>query len=130
MAVVEVDEGRLHVRFSWREAVLGLVHDLDLPLSEVESVGVPRDAWAEVRGLRIGLALPGVWLLGTWLRRGHRQLVALRRDQKAVRIRVRHGRYDDLLIGVPHPLLVVEQLRRGGVRVDGHLPAEPLIPPD
>ena len=38
-------------------------------------VGTWRD---DLRGLRIGLGLPGVWLLGRWVSRGHRQLVALR----------------------------------------------------
>ena len=98
--------------------MFALVHDLDEPLSEVRSVQRLRDPWQAVHGWRTGLGLRGVWQLGTWSRHGHRQLVALRRDQEALRITMRSGHYDELLVSTPHPALVEERLHRRGVRVE------------
>jgi hypothetical protein len=116
MIDVDVDADRLHIHFTSAEALVGLVHDLDLPLAEVQSVQHLRDPWQAPRGRRIGLGLRGVWLLGTWWRGGHRQLVALRRDQQALRIRMRTGFYEELLVSTPHPDLVADMLGRRGVK--------------
>ena len=118
MIDVDLDEDRLRITFTTTETLLGLVHDIDEPLSEVRSVQLLRDPWLAVHGWRTGLGLRGVWLLGTWWRRGHRQLVALRRDQEALRITMRSGHYEELLVSTPHPDVVAERLRRRGVRVD------------
>jgi hypothetical protein len=115
MIDVDLDEDRLRIRFTTTETLLALVHDLDEPLSEVRSVQRLRDPWLAVHGWRTGLGLRGVWLLGTWSRRGHRQLVALRRDQEALRITMRSGHYEELLVSTPHPGLVEERLHRRGV---------------
>jgi len=120
MVMIDVDlaEDRLRLHFTAAETVVGLVHDLDEPLSAVSSATMLRDPWHEVHGWRIGLGLPGVWLLGTWWRPGSRQLVAMRRDQPALRIRLRESHYDELLVSTPHPDVVLSRLRRRGVRDD------------
>jgi hypothetical protein len=118
MIDVDLEEDRLRIKFMTTETVLALVHDLDEPLSEVRSVQRLRDPWLAVHGWRTGLGLRGVWLLGTWWRRGHRQLVALRRDQAALRIRMRSGHYEELLVSTPHPAVVEERLHRRGVTVE------------
>lgn len=115
---VDLHEDRLRVHFTATETALGMVHDLDEPLSEVASVQRLRDPWLAVHGWRTGLGLRGVWLLGTWWRHGHRQLVALRRDQEALRIRMRSGHYDELLLSTPHAQVVEERLQRRGVITD------------
>ena len=115
MVDVDLDGDRLRIRFTTTETLIALVHDLDEPLSEVRSVQRLRDPWLAVHGRRTGLGLRGVWMLGTWSRRGHRQLVALRRDQEALRIRMRTGHYEELLVSTPHPGLVEERLHRRGV---------------
>ena len=117
MVMIDVDltADRLRLHFSASEIVAGLVHDLDEPLSAVSSVALLRDPWHEVHGWRIGLGLPGVWMLGTWWRPGGRQLVALRRDQAALRIRLRGAHYDELLISTPHPGVVLSRLHESGV---------------
>jgi hypothetical protein len=94
-----------------------MVHDLDEPLTEVRSVQRLRDLWRSVHGWRTGLGLRGSWLLGTWWRPGHRQLVALRRDQVTLRIRMRTSHYEELLLSTPHADLVEAALRRRGVRI-------------
>ena len=118
MVMIDVDlaEHRLRVHFTATETVVGLVHDLDEPLARVSSVAWLRDPWHEVHGWRTGLGLRGVWLLGTWWRRGGTQLVAVRRDQPALRIRLRDCHYDEVLVSTPHPDVVVSRLHEGGVR--------------
>jgi len=109
MAWLEIVDHRLLVRFSRTERVLGLVHDLDLPLSAVTAVR-PLRSWAEVAGLRVGLGLWGVWLVGTWRSRGRRQLVALRRDRPALHIWLHGVKYDELLVSTPEAELLRECL--------------------
>ena len=67
MATITVDGLTVRVTFPTREKLLGLVRDYEVPVSSVvgaREVGRWRD---DLRGLRVGLGLPGVWLLGTWL---------------------------------------------------------------
>jgi len=120
MVMIDVDlaQDRLRLHFTATETVVGLVHDLDQPLSTVSSAALLRDPWHEVHGWRIGLGLPGVWLLGTWWRPHGRQLVALRRDQPALRIRLRCSHYDELLVSTPHPQVVLARLGERGIRND------------
>lgn len=101
MAWVEIEGHRLHVRFSRAEHLVGLVRDLDVPLSSVESMALV-DSWREVHGWRrAGLDVPAVRKLGTWYSRGRRQLVSLRRGVPAVKVRLSGERYDEVLVSVP-----------------------------
>jgi hypothetical protein len=111
MATLTIDRDRLRVTFPLKEKLLGIVGDLDVPLSSVVSADQVR-SWREVRGLRVGLGLPGRWLLGTWRWRGHKQLVALRRKVPAVRIALRDEKYDELLVETPDPAAILAQLPR------------------
>jgi hypothetical protein len=112
MATIAVDRDTLRVTFPRKEKLLGLVRDQEFPLSSVTGarlVGRWRD---DLRGLRVGLGLPGVWLLGTWVGRGHRQLVALRRNRPAVYVSLRGEKYDELLIETDDPMGIISRLPR------------------
>lgn len=89
------------MRFSRPEKALGLVRDLDVPLASVTETAVVPDGRSLVRGWRVGTWVPGLLLLGVWRRHGRRQLVALRRGQQALHVRLTGERYDELLIGDP-----------------------------
>jgi hypothetical protein len=107
-----LDRDQLRVSFPIKEKVLGLVRDLDVPLSSVVGAREVRNWSDDLRGWRVGLGLPGVWLLGRWISRGHRQLVALRRGRPAVYVRLRDQKYDELLIETPEPEVVLARLPR------------------
>lgn len=111
MAWLEIVDHQLHVRFSRVERLLGLVRDVRVPLSSVTAVS-RLGSWSEARGLRVGLGLPGICLLGTWRWRGRRQLVALRRGRPALRIWLHGEKYDELLVSTPEAELLRECLAR------------------
>jgi hypothetical protein len=93
-------DDELQVRFSRSEKALGLLRDVDVPLSAVRDVEVVPDGLAATTGLRApGYAWPGSRKLGTWRRRGHKSLVDVRRDQPALRVLLDGQRYDELLLG-------------------------------
>ena len=106
MSWLEIDGHHLRVRFTRTEHLLGLVRDLSVPLSSIDSVDLVR-SWREARGLRIGLDLLSLRRIGTWRRHGHRQLVSLARGVPALRIRLHGERYDELLISIPEPGLLL-----------------------
>jgi hypothetical protein len=109
MPTVSIDSARLRVSFSPLEKILGLVRDLDVPLSSVTGASEVR-SWREVKGWRVGLGIPGVRLLGTWRWKGHRQLVALRRRRPAVRIVLRDSSYDEVLVETSDPAAILARL--------------------
>jgi hypothetical protein len=99
MATIETTSGTLRVSLTRAERVLGLLRDLEVPLTAVRSATVVPDGIAAARGLRApGLGLPGLRLIGTWRRRGHRTLVSVRRGSPAVRVELAGQRYDTVLV--------------------------------
>ncbi|SET19577.1 hypothetical protein SAMN04488546_1612 [Geodermatophilus poikilotrophus] len=111
MATVTTTPRTLHVSPTRAERVLGLLRDLEVPLSAVRSVDVVPDGPAAARGVRApGLGLPGLRLIGTWRGRGGKSLVSVRRGQPAVRVRLTGQRFDTLLLGVDDPAAVAGAL--------------------
>ncbi len=101
MTTINVSGDRLQVRFRLAERVAGLLRDLDVPRSSIQSVTVEPDGLAAAKGIRApGLGVPGVRKLGTWRGRHRKAMVSVRRGQPAVRITLAGERYDELLLGV------------------------------
>jgi hypothetical protein len=114
MATVTTTPQTLRLTLTRGEKVLGLLRDLDVPRSAVESVEVVPDGLAAVRGLRApGLGLPGVRAIGTWRRRGEKSLVTVRRGQPAVRVRLTGQRFDTLLVGADDAATLAGALTAG-----------------
>jgi len=111
MTTISIHPTSLHVTFTTREKVLGLVRDQQIPLSAVRGVEVVPDGGAATRGLRApGFALPGVRSIGTWRGRGERALVAVRGGRPAVRLTLDGQRYGELLLAVDDPAAVADTL--------------------
>jgi hypothetical protein len=100
MALLQVRPPVLSVSLTTAEKVLGLLRDVEVPLTAVRSVDVVDDALAAARGLRApGLGLPGLRKIGTWRSGGHTTLVCVRRGQPGVRIVLEGQRWSELLVG-------------------------------
>ena len=112
MATISVQGDRLRVEFWLTEKLLGLVGDYAASLSAVTEAREVRGWRDDLRGLRVGLGLPRRWLLGRWVSRGHRQLVAVRRERPAVYVALGGQKYDELLIETPDPVALVARLGR------------------
>ncbi len=98
MATIDTTPRTLRVSLTRAEKVLGLLRDLEVPLTAVRSVAVVPDGLAAARGLRApGLGLPGLRLIGTWRRRGSRSFVSVRRGP-AVRLELSGRRFDTVLV--------------------------------
>ncbi len=110
MATVTTTPETLTVTLSRAERVLGLLRDLEVPLSAVQAVEVVPDGLAAARGLRApGLGLPGR-RIGTWRGREGTTLVSVRRGRPAVRVRLAGQRFDTLLLDVDDPAALAAAL--------------------
>ena len=111
MATPQLTPDTVTVRFTRAEKITGLVRDTDIPRSAVRGVEVVAEPLGAMRGLRApGLALPGVRKIGTWRRPGERTLVAVRKGQPAVRVRLEGARYDVLLLGADDAIALADAL--------------------
>ncbi|HEX2075053.1 MAG TPA: hypothetical protein VHF92_14820 [Geodermatophilus sp.] len=99
MATIRTTPASLSVTLDRGEKILGLLRDLEVPLTAVREVDVVPDGLRAVRGLRApGLGLPGLRKIGTWRGRGEKAFVAVRRGQPAVRVRLAGQRFDTVLV--------------------------------
>jgi hypothetical protein len=111
MATLTTTPHSLRVSLSRSEKLLGLLRDLEVPLSAVRAVEVVPDGLAAARGVRApGLGLPGVRKVGTWRGRDGRTLVSVRRGQPGVRISLAGQRVDTVLVGVDDAAAVAGDL--------------------
>jgi hypothetical protein len=111
MTALQVTPPTLSLRLTRGEKMLGLLRDVQVPLSAVRRIEVVADPLPAVRGLRApGLALPGLRKVGTWRRPGERTLVSVRRGQSAVRVLLEGQRYDTLLVGADDAEAVATEL--------------------
>lgn len=111
MAQLTIDDGRVAVRFTRTEKVLGLVRDHDFPLTAVTSTHEATDGLSAARGVRApGLGLPGWRKVGTWRGRA-RSLVSVRRGQPALVLELSGQRFARLVIGTDDPSTTLARLR-------------------
>jgi len=97
---IRVTDDRLELRFTRTEKALGLLRDVDVPLSAVRDVEVVPNGLAATKGLRApGYSWPGSRKLGTWRKPGYKSLVDVRRGQPALRVGLVGQRYDEILVG-------------------------------
>lgn len=114
MATLHTTSRTLTVSLSPAEKVLGLLRDVEVPLSAVRDAAVVPDGLAAARGVRApGLGLPGRRKIGTWRRPGEKTLVSVRRGQPAVRVRLAGQRFDTLLVGTDDAATVAATVAAG-----------------
>jgi hypothetical protein len=84
MAELRIESTDLVFGFRPMERVGALRIAPRVPLASVRSVEVVDAPWSILRGLRVGTAIPYLLLLGTMIRRGGNDVVALRGRGAAV----------------------------------------------
>lgn len=115
MAALDITPDTVTVRFTTAETVLGLCRGVTFPRSSITGVTVVADGLAATRGIRApGLGLPGVRKIGTWRRRGAKELVSVRRGQPAVRIELTGQPHAAVVIGVDDAERVAAELAPTG----------------
>lgn len=111
MATITLSGDRLRLELTAAEKVLGLLRDVDVPRAAVADARVEPDALAAVSGIRApGLAIPGRTKVGTWRRRGHRAVVAVRAGVPALRVQLRDAGPDELLVSTPDAAALAREL--------------------
>lgn len=112
MARFEIERDQLVLRFSFWEQLVGLRSGAVANLNEISSVEVVDNPWAILEGMRVGAGFPWVIVLGTMLRRGGNDVVAVYNKQPAVVITLQPGaRYQRFIATVPDPEYVVAMIR-------------------
>ncbi|MEN9784906.1 MAG: hypothetical protein RLZZ299_170 [Pseudomonadota bacterium] len=114
MAAFELTPSTLTLAFTGWERLGALRTDPVIPWADVADVEVVADPWAILAGLRVGTGLPWVILLGTMLRAGGPDVVAVYRRAPAVVVTLRPGaRWQRLIATVPDPEAEVARIRAG-----------------
>lgn len=115
MAHIEQKSGVLRVTFSRGEKLLGLLRDVDIPISAIEKVDLVDDALSLAIGLRApGLEVPNRRKIGTWRyireSRWKKMAVSVRAGEPAVYLQLRGHSWDKLLIGQSHASRLVRDI--------------------
>ncbi len=112
MAAFELTPTTLRLAFTGWERLGALRADPVVPLADVVGVEVAPDPWRILAGLRVGTGVPWVVLLGTMLRAGGSDVVAVYRRAPAVVVTLRPGaRWQRLIATVPDAEADVARIR-------------------
>lgn len=119
MATLSIDGDALHVHLSTWENIGGLTASFSVPFVRISDVSVAEDPWKIVRGMRVGTGFPWVVLLGTMIRRGPNDFVAIYRRRPAIVVSLVPGAaYGRLIVTIPDAATFAESLRRAA-RITG-----------
>lgn len=111
MASVEVTDGAVAVRHGWLERLLGVVRDFAVPATQLESAEVVHRVPAFPRGLRVGLHVPNIRVLGHFYRRGGRDYWNVHRGPYVLLHLAPGARYGTVAVQVEDPGAVVRAVR-------------------
>ncbi|QUW00514.1 hypothetical protein J8C02_03185 [Chloracidobacterium sp. MS 40/45] len=112
MATFEIRDGQLALEFSPLEKLGGLRSGATVELKDIHTIEKVDDPWDILDGLRFGTGIPWVIVLGTMLRQGGNDVVAVYRRDPAVVVTLRPGApYQRLIATVPQPEQVVATLQ-------------------
>ena len=113
MALFEVQDGQLRLVFSTLEVMGGLRKGAVVALAQVESVKVSAEPWSILEGLRVGTGMPWVIVLGTMLRRGANDVVAVYGRKPVVVVQLKAGApWQRLIATVEEPEAVAGRLQQ------------------
>ncbi|MDN5857301.1 MAG: lysophospholipase [Pseudonocardia sp.] len=107
-----IDGHDLVVELTRAQRVAGLLRDVRVPLHAVRDVEVVPNTLYATTGIRApGLGVPGLIKIGTWRRRGHRELVVAGAGAPGVRVSLSGRPYDALVLATDEPERLAADLR-------------------
>ena len=116
MATLRIEGSELQIELSTLEKLGALSRGVRVPLSSVSSVRVSQKPWRELRGLRVGTAVPFVVLLGRMYYRGGADFVAMYGNRPTAIVELRDGAPFKRLFVTDAAPSVVDQLRAAAGR--------------
>ncbi len=120
MSTVRLTDQAIEVTLSPLEKVVAMRGDLRLPLGAVTKAEVVPDALTEARGLRApGLAVPGLFTVGTWRGRGTSQVILVRRGVPALRVTSELPGLGTVLVSTPAADALVRAIEASVSAPDG-----------
>lgn len=110
---VVVDGDKLVIRFSSRDAVLGMRREFRIPLTSVKGIAVAPTSAIPRTGFRMpGAAIPRVLRAGSYGLAPHRDFWMLRRAQMVLVVELQPGEpYRRIVLEVPDPQGLAHELR-------------------
>ena len=111
MATLDRQGNELVVTLSTLEKLGALSGDVRVSWSAVRYVRVSDSPLRELRGLRLGIGIPGLVALGTWFVRGGRTFAAAHRGSKGVVVELDGAPYRKLVVSCPDAAAVADSLR-------------------
>ena len=100
MPKVTINPANLRVELTLAEQILGLHGSLTVAGKQVVGAQALGKGWWKTLGLRVGTALPGVMLAGTFIRKGDRAYVSWSRGKEVLQINLTGHKYSRILVGV------------------------------
>ena len=113
MVDLSIASGNLELHVRGADQLWALKSSLEIPLRHVAGIradpSVARGWW---HGIRLpGTNIPGVLTAGTFYQHGKRVFWDVHNPENTVVIELRDERYDELIVEVADPQLIVEQVR-------------------
>ena len=110
MAKVTINPANLRVELTLAEQILGVHGSLTVPGKQVVGAQALGKGWWKTLGLRVGTALPGVMLAGTFIRKGDLAYVSWSRGQEVLQINLTGHKYSRILVGVDDAEALAEDI--------------------
>jgi hypothetical protein len=110
MAKVTINPANLRVELTLAEQILGVHGSLTVPGKQVVGAQALGKGWWKTLGLRVGTALPGVMLAGTFIRKGDRAYVSWSRGKEVLQINLTGHKYSRILVGVDDAEALAEDI--------------------
>ncbi len=116
MAELLVESGQLVLKLSDIEKAEAVHGDLHVPLSAVKDISIINDAKEMTRiktGFKVGMRAPGFASVAVVRRPGHKLFVAVHHNTpSAIRVALENDSYDEWIVGVIDPELVLANLNK------------------
>jgi hypothetical protein len=98
---VDVEDDRVVVRFTGRQAVMALAREVSVPVQHVRDARVEQDGWDVELGWRVGgTAVPRRLAFGRFRKKGERTFAAVYAGEPALVVELEGDHYNRLVVSV------------------------------